>query len=73
MHRLQIFRRHVRISARHLKACVTEHLLEMEHAPTLSDVIGRKGMPEGMERARWRIEPESEAKPSHIPRCDVAV
>lgn len=59
MYRLQVRSHKVGISPRHLKRGVSEHFLQMEHAPAASDVVHCEGVPECVECARGRLESET--------------
>ena len=63
MHRLQIRRYKIRISPRHLKRAVPEHLLQMEHGPAAPKVVDCECVPEAMQGAARRRESEIAAEP----------
>jgi hypothetical protein len=56
MHGLKILRHQVCISARHLQSGMPKHLLKMEHAAALPQIVDGECVPEGVQGSRRGFE-----------------
>src|SRR5436190_10404090 len=54
MDRLQVLRQKICVSAGHFQRAVSEHLLEMEHAPTFPQIVNGEGVPKCVESSLRR-------------------
>ena len=66
MHSLEVCRRHVRVSLCRIEVRVPHDLLQQKDISAPAQVAGCERVPGCVERPRWRVESQRQAKPLHI-------